>query len=171
MMNWEDKIKELSNYNIAFEIREGYYHISIIFQDGWDVILPESENIYVEKRNDAYHYIASIDTVNLNDIFACIESTIDYNKDLERKLELFKEKTIELQEIFSNESYDKLKTIEFTFPKEKKKTKKKKETKTENIVEKEKSEEITAQPTNKTYDTKEEVVIMKDGEYLEELEK
>lgn len=171
MMNWEDKIKELSNYNIAFEIREGYYHISIIFQDGWDVILPESENIYVEKRNGMYHYIASIDTVNLNDIFTCIENTINYNKDLEKKLELFKEKTIELQEIFSYESYDKLKTIEFTFPRQKKKTKKKKETKTENILEKEKSEEITAQPTNKTYDTEEVVVVMKDGEYLEELEK
>ena len=71
-MDWEQKLKEMSNYNIAFEIRQGYYHISIVIENGWDVISPENENIYVEKRNGAYHYIASTETTSINDLFKCI---------------------------------------------------------------------------------------------------
>lgn len=182
-MDWEYKLKELSNYDIAFEIRQGYYHISIVFVDGWDVILPDNEDIYVEKRDGKYHYIASTDAIGINDMFASIEQTIKYNKDLEKKLELFKERAAELQEIFSKESYDKLKTLEFVFPpqkKSKKKTTKDKKTtteKTESVttaVTKEPNNMVTnvENETQNTSDVEEEkVVVMNDGEYMEELEK
>lgn len=183
-MDWEYKLKELSNYNIAFEIRQGYYHISIVYQNGWDIIVPENDYIYLEKRGDTYHYIASTDSVNINDMFKAIEHTINYNKDLEKKLELFKEKTSELQELFSKETYEKLKTLEFVFPMQKKKTKKvkkKEDTKIETIevsdnnsvsVIEDNNPTVTIATTDDNYDTDEEVVVtMKEGEFIEELKK
>jgi len=169
-MEWENKLKELNEYNVAFEIRQGYYHISIVFQDGWDVILPDNKNIYLEKRNGIHHYIASTETISINEMFDCIDNTIQYNKDLERKLILFKEKTKELQDIFSKEDYEKLKTIEFTFPKQKKKQKKMKieKTNTTNV------ETIDASLTTVSeiqINDEEEIVTMKEGEYVEELDK
>ena len=52
-----------------------------------------------------------------------INSTIDYNIDLELKLELFKETTQKLQELFANEKLEVLKTIQFKVTKKKEKTK------------------------------------------------
>lgn len=180
-MDWEYKLKELSNYNIAFEIRQGYYHISIVYQNGWDIIVPENECIYLEKRDNTYHYIASTDSVNINDMFKAIEHTINYNKDLEKKLELFKEKTRELQDLFSKETYDKLKTIEFVFPKQKKTTRKTKQK--ENVVTEipvsdannvsvtdKINDTITSISTN-DYDSNEEVVVTMNNDFLEELER
>lgn len=178
-MEWENLLNKLKIYDVAFEIRQGYYHVSIKFENGWDVIIPENENIYVEERNGIHHYIAETDAVSVNEIFNCIEQTIEYNKDLQRKLELFRQKTIELQEIFSNETYEKLKTIEFTFPRQKKtskknKTKKKEEKALEENVDKTETiadiQYLNAVTTSET-EPKDEIVVMNDGEYIEELEK
>lgn len=126
-MDWEKRIKELSNYDISFEIKQGYYHIAIKYDDGWNILSPENEAIYLEERDGIYHYIASTDSVKIEDIFNVIDSTIEYNLDLQKKLILFKQKTEELQQLFSNEDYDVLQTIEFTLKKKKeiKKTTKK----------------------------------------------
>ena len=114
-MEWENRLKELSGYNISFEIKQGYYHIALTYDDGWDVLIPDNENIYVEKRNGVYHYIASIDTAKIEDLFKSIDATIDYNMDLQKKLILFKQKTEELQALFADEDYEKLQTIKFVF--------------------------------------------------------
>ena len=126
-MDWEKRIKELSNYDISFEIKQGYYHIAIKYDEGWNILSPENESIYLEERDGIYHYIASTDSVKIEDIFNVIDSTIEYNLDLQKKLILFKQKTEELQQLFSNEDYDVLQTIEFTLKKKKeiKKTTKK----------------------------------------------
>ena len=177
-MDWENKLKELSNYDVAFEIRQGYYHVSIVFQDGWDVILPENENIYVEKRKGIYHYIASTDAIKVDDIFSAIDNTIEYNLDLEKKLELFKQKTEELQELFSKENYETLKTIEFKLAKRKVKKKKEQDKPKENVVTELKetdantvsvTDNITS-VTSKDYDSNEEVVVM-NNDFIEELER
>ena len=181
-MDWENKLKELGNYNIAFEIRQGYYHISIMYQDSWDIIMPENENIYLEKRNGAYHYIAATESVSIDNMFECVDNTINYNKDLEKKLELFKQKTAELQELFAKENYERLKTIEFVFPMQKKTRKKtKKEPKKEETIAASDSNtvtvtdndrlSITTATNDEDYTNEEVVVTMKEGEFIEELEK
>ena len=180
-MNWECKLKELSEYDIAFEIKQGYYHIAMCFDDNWDILIPENKDIYLEKRKGMYHYIALVDNVSMDDIFTTIDNTIQYNKDLELKLELFKEKTKLLQDIFSKESYDKLKTIEFVFPKQKKTTRKTKQK--ENVVTEipvsdannvsvtdKINDTITSISTN-DYDSNEEVVVTMNNDFVEELER
>lgn len=171
MFDWENKIKKLNEYNIAFEIKQGYYHISISYNPNWSILLPENKDIYVEERNGIHHYIALIDKINIDDIFKCIDETINYNKDFEKKLALFKEKTEELQEIFAREEYNKLTTIEFTFPPQKKSKTKKQETKKKQVKDNKKNQLETINKEETTEQKKEEILIMKDGEYIEELER
>ena len=180
-MNWEEKLRKLSEYDIAFEIKQGYYHISLRYQDNWNVIMPENENIYVEQRDKICHYIASTDYVTIDEIFKLIDNTIEYNTDLEMKLELFKEKVGKLQELFSTESYKKLKTIEFVFSKQKKTNKKKpKETLVEELpisdansvstTDEHILNSITSSSTNDN-DLNEEVVVTMQNDFIEELER
>lgn len=189
-MDWEKRLKELNGYDISFEVKQGYYHIALVYEEGWNILAPDNEFIYVEERNGVHHYIASIDDVKLDDIFAAIDATINYNMDLQKKLMLFKQKTQELQELFANEDFERLQTIEFVFAQkeEPKKTTKKKQTekaprKTKSKSKKtEKKEESTEQVTEKTieeemtdnnsydYDANDEIVTMGDN-YMEELER
>ena len=95
-MDWEKRLKELNGYNISFEIRQGYYHIALVYDKGWDILAPDNELIYVQEKDGVYHYIASTDDVKLDEIFGTIDATISYNMDLQKKLILFKQKTEEL---------------------------------------------------------------------------
>ena len=127
----------------------------------------------------------------MEDLFNLIDATIEYNLDLQKKLILFKEKTEELQEIFSNEDYETLKTIEFKITKKEakkktvKKTKKKiqektkkntvkKRQKTETKESKDTTEEIIENNLNQIettdYDKNDDVVVMS-NDYFEELER
>ena len=189
-MDWEKRLKELNGYDISFEIKQGYYHVALVYEEGWNVLAPDNEFIYVEERNGVYHYIGSADDVKLDDIFATIDATINYNMDLQKKLILFKEKTQELQELFANEDFEKLQTIEFVFAEkeEAKKPIKKKQTektprKTRSKTKKtEKKEELAEQVTEEVsedkiaennsydYDANDEIVVMGDN-YMEELER
>lgn len=125
-MTLEDRLRNLADYDISFEIKQGYYHISVLFDESWVVLDSDNEFIYVEKRNGLYHYIASVDSVSIDEIFSVVDSTIEYNKDLEKKLELFKLRVAELQDIFTNESFEVLETLEFKYGKIEQETKKKK---------------------------------------------
>jgi hypothetical protein len=197
MFDWENRLKELSDYDIGFEIKQGYYHISIVFDEKWEILEPDNESIYVEKRNGVYHYIAPADSVTIAEMFKTVDTTIDYNIDLQKKLLLFRKKTEELQEIFANESLEVLETIEFKYglkkkgqPKKKRGRKpKKQEEESKNLTEEYynalnelEKEEVTENKENEIQETKplnedngyidndEEVVMAQDG-FFEELER
>ena len=142
-MDLEKKLKELSEYDIAFEIKNGFYHISVKYNENWSVLTPENEYIHAEERNNLFHYIGNMDNVTMDDIFNAIDKTIHYNQDLEMKLELFKEKTDELQKLFAEEKYEVLKTLKFDIKRLKKKTTAKQ--KTNNIENNENNKEILEQ--------------------------
>lgn len=189
MFDWENRLKELSDYDIGFEIKQGYYHISIVFDEKWEILEPDNESIYVEKRNGVYHYIAPADSVTIAEMFKTVDATIDYNMDLQKKLLLFRKKTEELQEIFANESLEVLETIEFKYGLKKKEQQKKKrgrkpkkqEEESKNLTE-ELKEQVTENKENEFQETKplnedngyidndEEVVMAQDG-FFEELER
>lgn len=194
-MDWEKRLEELSGYDISFEIKQGYYHVALVYDEGWDILSPSNELVYVEERNGVYHYIGEIGKIKMEDIFNSIESTIEYNMDLQRKLILFKEKTEELQELFATEDLEKLKKIKFIFMEdieEKNVKKKKTTTKKEKVAKKEKQPKKTTKKTKKEekkteitneseekaeiimhegfYDNNDDVVTMSDN-YFEELER
>lgn len=191
VMDWENRLKKLNAYDVSFEIKQGYYHIALKYDDGWSVLDSDNENIYIQEKNGFHHYIASVDNVKMDDLFNIIDATIEYNLDLQKKLILFREKTEELQEIFSNEDYETLKTIEFkitkkeakkkTVKKPKKKTQEKpkrnttkKKPKTEIQETKDTAKEIVENDLNHIettdYDKNDDVVVMS-NDYFEELER
>ena len=161
-MDFEKSLKDLSCYNISFEIKEGYYHVSLVFKENWEIV-SDNDLISIVNRNGRTHYIGATDSVTIDDIFKLINSTIDYNTDLELKLELFKETTQKLQELFANEKLEVLKTIQFkvTRKKEKPKTEApKKEIKTK--------KKTTSKKTRTTKKIKEENKLPKEEEVTEE---
>lgn len=123
-MNLQDILMKLSAYSVGCRILNGNFLINIIYDDGWKVIPPENEKIEFEQRGNITYYAASLNEVSFDDVFESIKETIDYNIDLQRKVTLYKTKVDELQEIFANESLEKLRTITFIFD-EKKKPKRK----------------------------------------------
>ena len=86
MFDLENRLKKLSDYDVGFEIKQGYYHISIAFDKDWEVLLPDNENIYVENRNGVHHYIAPTDAVTIAEMFKTVDATIEYNIDLQKKI-------------------------------------------------------------------------------------
>jgi len=161
-MDFEKSLKDLSCYNISFEIKEGYYHVSLVFKENWEIV-SDNDLISIVNRNGRTHYIGATDSVTIDDIFKLINSTIDYNTDLELKLELFKETTQKLQELFANEKLEVLKTIQFKVTRKKEKAKTetpKKEVKTK--------KKTTGKKTRTTKKIKEQNKLPKEEEVTEE---
>lgn len=134
-MNLQEKIISLSEYKLGFNIYSGHTIINVTYPKEWSVIKPENQEITFaqdEVNTETYFYSAPI-TFDIKNIFDCIETTIEFNKEMEKKIQLFQEKQKELQNIFIEESYETLETLTFSF---KKKRKIQKSTQTEIVVEK-----------------------------------
>ena len=124
-MNLQEKIISLSEYKLGFNIYGGHTIINVTYPKDWSVIKPENENITFardESNKDTYYYSAPI-TIDMEEIFINIETTIEFNKEMEKKIELFQIKQAELQNIFIEETYETLETLTFSFKKKKKQTK------------------------------------------------
>lgn len=137
-MDLQEKLIELSEYGVSFNVASGNFVIKIKYNSNWTIIQPDGNEIafYRDENDDSvYYYVASV-TTSIDKIFFAIDETIEYNRELELKVELFKEKMSELQEIFAQEPLDALRTLEFKLKK-----KKKEKTKKEKVV-KEKEDDI-----------------------------
>lgn len=166
-MTMQDILIELSEYNVTCQIQKGWFLIGVKFNDDWQVLEPVNKQIEFCENNGMQYYGAPLENVSLDEVFQCIRETIDYNKDLEKRLILFQEKVKELREIFKNEDYNSLKTLEFKVkkPKEKNTKKNKKCTEennieTDKIIEKEeKVEEIKPTQTTKKAKSMEPITV------------
>lgn len=148
-MNLQEKIISLSEYKLGFNIYSGHTIINVTYPKEWSVIKPENQEITFaqdEVNTETYFYSAPI-TFDMNNIFEIIEATIEFNKEMEKKILLFQEKQKELQNIFIEESYETLETLTFSF---KKKRKSQKSTPTETVVEKTVKEEDTTKEIQQT---------------------
>ena len=123
-MNLQDILMKLQSYHVGCRVEDGNFLITLIYNDGWKIIPPENNKIDFGQEKDITYYAAAINEVSFDEVFMSIKETIDYNIDLQRKVTLYKAKVDELQEIFANESLEKLRTITFVFD-EKKKPKRK----------------------------------------------
>lgn len=152
----QEYIKKLSEYNIVVNFKENYIIVNLQYKPTWNIIEPENEYITFapdKKVNGKYWYAGLMDYTE--EIFQIIQETIDVNLEMEKKIALYNEKVQTLKELFlSDISLDKLKTLEFTFGDNKKKTGRKKKEKsiddiTNSIVENNNSvvlpEEITSE--------------------------
>lgn len=113
-----DRIKELDEYRPDISYKDGAFILKLRFKTGWTIIQPDDERVAYAKDDKVaglHWYVSSIEDCDM--IFDIVEETIAVNKEMEKKLLLYKEKVKELQDIFlSDIQYEKLITLQFTFP-------------------------------------------------------
>ena len=116
-------------------------YVVVNFPMNWiiDKSAEEKYGISVAEGHTAgeYYFCTSIET-GFDNVFDAIDFCIQVNKDAMERAKLFQEKIKELKEIFGNEenSIKKLRTLEFTFPRQKKEINKKRSP-IEEVVDKE----------------------------------
>lgn len=140
-MTLQDSLKEFAPYNIDIKMIQGWLIVGMTYKKSWQILKPLNELIEQRENDDRIYYCAPMNQVDADDVFVSIRDTINYNIDMEKKVELFQVKVNELQNIFSELDYEELITIEFKYKKKKKGNTKKQNQKVieeeipENIVE------------------------------------
>lgn len=136
-MTLNEHLIKLSEYSVGFNMYEGTIIVNVLYPKKWSILKPMSENINITDDKGRQYYWANL--ADINELFDLIYDTIDYNKAIEEKAKLFKEKINEMQQLFINEDLDVLKTLEFKIKKKKStpKSKAKKETETNEEIQQE----------------------------------
>ncbi len=158
-MKLEEKIASLSEYGLGFRTYENNYIIYITYKDDWAVIQPSDEEIKFmrdDKNPNTYYYVTKIgDVSKFQGIFDTIDETIIYNKEIEEKNTLFKEKTEELFQLFIDKPISELKKLQFTFPPQKKNGKKQNRIKSAKKTEEKQTERKQVEEKNEEDDLNE----------------
>ena len=154
-MTLQDSLKEFAPYNIDIKMIQGWLIVGMTYKKSWQILKPLNELIEQRENDDRIYYCAPMNQVDADDVFSSIRDTINYNIDMEKKVELFQIKVNELQNIFSELDYEELVTIEFKYKKKKKGNAKKQNQK---VIEEEIPENIV----------EESDIINKDEELVEE---
>ena len=123
-MTLQDSLKEFAPYNIDIKMIQGWLIVGMTYKKSWQILKPLNELIEQRENDDRIFYCAPLNQVDADDVFSSIRDTINYNIDMEKKVELFQVKVNELQNIFSELDYEELVTVEFTYKKKKKANKK-----------------------------------------------
>lgn len=123
-MTLQDSLKEFAPYNIDIKMIQGWLIVGMTYKKSWQILKPLNELIEQRENDDRIFYCAPLNQVDADDVFSSIRDTINYNIDMEKKVELFQVKVNELQNIFSELDYEELVTVEFKYKKKKKANKK-----------------------------------------------
>ena len=123
---FHEMVKKLSEFGPIISFQDNAFIIKLKYKKGWTVIEPENpEDIAHGKDKDGVYEIYVSDIEKSDKVFELIDATIEVNKEIEKKMKLYKEKVKELQNLFTSDiPYEKLTRLEFAFPLQKK-TKKK----------------------------------------------
>lgn len=133
-MTLNEQLIRLSSYKINFNIYEGTVIISLEYPKDWTILEINSSDIQTTSENGRQFYWVPLQ-MDVEKVFELIDETIEYNKDIEAKSELFKQKIDEMRKIFLEEDLQTLRTMEFKMKKKKLPKKKVTEEKENNITE------------------------------------
>ena len=115
---------DLTNYakygiSLRTSTNEGieYYMVTLTFGKKWAVQMPKEQHeqkVMCAKINEdgTYCYMTEVQN-GLGIVFSSIDETIQYNEELEKKIELLKVKAEELKELFAAKNYDELTRLKF----------------------------------------------------------
>ncbi len=145
MADVQDRIKSIGQHFKEMQVTQvegtNVIYVVVLFPERWiiDDTIPEKYDVNVMdgKTPGEYYFCAEME-VGFDKVFDAIDYCIGVNKDAMERAQLFQEKINELKEIFGNEenTIKKLRTLEFTFPRQKKEINKKKSP-VEEVAEKE----------------------------------
>ena len=122
-MDFTEKMMEYAKYGFSLKksFAEGveYYMVYMTYGTKWKVLEPiehehPEQNVVCAKvgKDGTYCYMSEVSN-GIKPIFDVVDETIRYNEELEKKVELLKEKAEELKEIFATRSYVELLGLEF----------------------------------------------------------
>lgn len=158
-MTLQDRIISLSAYSLSFETYDGNFVVAIAYKPNWKVREPENKKIkfYADPDNRGVCYYEMPVGGDIEEIFKCIDEVISHNKEIEKKIELFKVYVETLKNMFKNETLSTLEGLEFKLKKKKEKNKIKDTDNNTTIVEKP-SKTPKKTPSKPIVEPKEEVV-------------
>ncbi|MBP5725204.1 MAG: hypothetical protein J6X18_16725 [Bacteroidales bacterium] len=122
-MEFSEKMMEYAKYGFSLKksFAEGreYYMVYMCYGTKWKALEPiehecSEQNVVCAKvdKDGTYCYMSEVSN-GIKPIFDVIDETIRYNEELEKKVELLKEKAEELKELFATRSYAELLGLEF----------------------------------------------------------
>ena len=128
---FQDKLKQHKEFIGAFNMDENAIAcIALNIPKEWDVlgdVTKKHFNVETVQRDGVTYLLVDTNTDDIELLFDAIDYIASFNRDVEKKKQLLAVKAKELSELFANESYEKLSTIQFVFGGKKRTTKKQKE--------------------------------------------
>ena len=120
-----NELKDIFQYLISVRKLKQYLTIDIEFPNHWKIpkrFVQEDKIVENEKVNEGYRFfsfVSELDERQLNKTVENIRNIIDYNKEIEMKEKLLKQKIDELKRVFESENLDKLQSLKFDILEEK----------------------------------------------------
>jgi hypothetical protein len=154
----QERMNDMRPYFRGIEMYNEALMVKVVMPANWKCYPSADGRIKVTPSdsdpNMSFYYADSSNT-SYEDIFDLIEETIKANKDIVLKIKLLKEKVQELQELFSQHTYEELQTIKFELSEPKKEKPKRKYAKKKKEPEK---------PQEEPVEENNEVVVMEEVE-------
>jgi hypothetical protein len=145
MADIQERIKQVGEYFSGMQVTKvddtDVIYVIVHFPVRWiidDNVQEKYDVSVVDGKTDGEYLFCAEMSVGFDAVFDAVEHCIQVNKDAMERAQLFQEKINELKEIFGNEenTIKKLRTLEFTFPRQKKEISKKRSP-VEEVAEKE----------------------------------
>ena len=120
-----NELKDIFQYLISVRKLKQYLTIDIEFPNHWKIpkrFVQEDKIVENDKVNDGYRFfsfVSELDERQLNKTVENIRNIIYYNKEIEMKEKLLKQKIDELKRVFESENLDKLQSLKFYILEEK----------------------------------------------------
>ena len=119
MGNINDKVKELDPHVLSIRFTNGITVVDCAFDEAW--AMPKSDSVGYEKTPEKPNYRMLYplnEKVGLEEMLDYVRYVMKVNKEREEKIRLLKIKMNELKTIFSKNSLEKCKKLEFKFSNE-----------------------------------------------------
>jgi len=114
-----NEFKDINEYLVSVRKLKNYLSIDIEFPSTWKIpkrFVQEDkilENQRVNESTRFFSFVSEFNEIVLNTTVENIKNIISYNKELELKEKLLKQKIEELKKIFENKNLENLQTLKF----------------------------------------------------------
>ena len=135
MADIQERIKKTGQFFKGMQVTKvddtDVIYVVVRFPNRWiidDAVSEKYDVSVIDGQEEGEHMFCAEMGVGFDSVFDAVDHCIQVNKDAMERAQLFQEKINELKEIFGNEenTIKKLRTLEFTFPRQKKEATRKK---------------------------------------------
>jgi hypothetical protein len=119
------ELKDIFDFLVSVRKLKNYLTIDIEFPTNWKIpkrFVQEDKIVENQKMNENsrfFSFVSEFDEKNLNDTVSNIKKIISYNREIELKEKLLKQKIDELKRIFESKKLENLQTLKFELLEEK----------------------------------------------------